>query len=48
MSHVTGEEIIRFEASLQLTCDLLLTCLRHVHASLRPGFRPGLQLARIM
>jgi len=38
----------RFEASLQLACDLLSTCLRHAHASLRPGLQPGLQLARIM
>ena len=34
----------RFEASLQLACDLLSTCLWHAHASLRTG----LQLARIM
>jgi len=38
----------RFEASLQLAFDLLSTCLRHAHASLRPGLQPGLQLARIM
>jgi len=34
----------RFEASLQLACDLLSTCLQHTHATLQPG----LQLARIM
>ena len=38
----------RFEASLQLACDLLSICLRHAHASLRPGLQPGLQLARRM
>jgi len=37
-----------FEASLQLAFDMLSTCLRHAHASLRPGLQPGLQLARIM
>jgi len=47
VTHMTGE-ITRFEASLQLACDLLSTGLRHAHASLRPGFRPGLHLARIM
>jgi len=31
----------RFEASLQLACDVLSTCMR-------PGLQPGLQLARIM
>jgi len=30
--------------SLQLACDLLSICLRHVHASLRPRLQPGLQL----
>jgi len=34
----------RFEASLQLALDMLSTCLRHAHGSLRPG----LQLYRIM
>jgi len=43
VTHVT-EEITRFEASSQLAFDLLSTACD----TLRSGFRPGLQLARIM
>jgi len=43
VTHVT-EEITRFEESSQLAFDLLSTACD----TLRSGFRPGLQLARIM
>ena len=40
--------LILFEAGLKQVCSWLATCLRHAHATLRPGFQPGLQLAIIM
>jgi len=39
---------ILFEAGLKQVCSWLSTCLRHAHASLRPGLQPGLQFARIL
>jgi len=38
----------KLAAGLRPAFDMLSTCLRHAHASLRPGLQPGLQLARIM
>ena len=37
----------KFAAGLRPAVDLIATCLRHAQASLRPRFRPGLQLARM-
>jgi len=44
MSHTLLEKSPR----LKQVHNWLATCLRHAYASLRPGFWPGLQLARIM
>ena len=44
MSHTWVEKSLGFKQ----VRGWLSTCLRHDHASLRLGFRPGLQLARVM
>jgi len=53
LTSILFEEVLKqvwskFAAGLRPAFDMLSTCLRHAHASLRPGLQPGLQLARIM